>query len=267
MEYIQKLILLAPYILPYSKDRLLTCIRYPDGISGKSFYQKNIPEHAPEFIKTRDWNDNKYILLNDLETLVWLGNMAALELHVAFDRGEDKNPDCLVFDLDPSEGQSFKEVAKGAILINETLESLNIKSYLKTSGATGLQIYIYTAGKYNYDQARAINEFFGKFFSQKYPEVFTIERKTAKRGKNIYFDYLQLWQGKTIICPYSPRAVLKASVATPVTWEELKKGVHPSDFNLLNIKERLDKTGDLFADLLNPERSADLDFILEKTEK
>lgn len=264
-EYIERLITLAPYILPYAEDRLLTCIRYPDGVGQKSFYQKNVPEHAPEFILTRIWNDNEYILLNNLETLVWLGNMAALELHTAFERGENANPDCLVFDLDPSDGQTFKDVVQGALLIYDTLENLNIRSSGKTSGATGLQIYIYTAGKYDYNSARAINEFFGLYFSKKYSDLFTIERSTKKRENKLYFDYLQLWQGKTIICPYSPRATPKATVATPVTWEELKQGAIPEDFTLRNIKERLDKVGDLFKDIQNPDKAVNLDFILEKT--
>ncbi|HBN84474.1 MAG TPA: DNA polymerase domain-containing protein [Clostridiales bacterium] len=264
LMYVEKLVGLSEYILPYSKDRLLTCICYPDGVEGKSFYRKNIPEHAPAFISTAIWNGNEYILLNDLETLVWLGNMAALEFHTSFEKEKGTGPDSLVFDLDPSSGQTFKDVAKAALIVHETLESLNIQSYVKTSGATGLQIYIYTAGKYTYDKARAINEFFAKYFCEKHPELFTIERMVQKRGNKLYFDYLQMWQGKTIICPYSSRATKSATVATPITWEELKQGAQPEDFTLENIKERLDKTGDLFLALQDPEKAVDLDFIADQ---
>lgn len=264
LSYVEKLVYLSEYLLPYAKNRLLTCICFPDGVDGKSFYRKNIPGHAPDFIYTQMWNDNEYILLNDLETLVWLGNMAALEFHTSFEQDRNGGPDSLVFDLDPSSGQTFEDVANAALIIHDTLESLNIRSYVKTSGATGLQIYIYTAGKYDYDKARAINEFFALYFCEKFPELFTVERMVQKRGKKLYFDYLQMWQGKTIICPYSPRATKKATVATPITWEELKQGAHPEDFTLENMKERLDKTGDLFLDLQDPNKAVSLDFIAEK---
>jgi bifunctional non-homologous end joining protein LigD len=262
--YIEKLAFLSEYLIRHAKDRLLTTICYPDGIDGKSFYRKNIPDHAPDYISTRIRNDNEYVLLNDLETLVWLGNMAALEFHVSFEKGKENHPDALVFDLDPSEGQTFEDVAKAALLIRETLEGLNIRSHVKLSGATGLQIYIFVAGRYDYNQARLINEFFGTYFSEKYPDLFTVERNVKKRGKKLYFDYLQLWQGKTVICPYSPRATAFATVAAPLTWKELEEGARPEDFTLLNIRERLAKTGDLFEEMLYPEKAVRLDFLLEK---
>lgn len=265
LMYVEKLMFLSKYMIPYAKDRLLTYICYPDGVEGKSFYRKNIPDHAPTFLSTAVWNDTEYILLNHPEDLAWLGNMAALEFHVSFDKGGNQNPDCLVFDLDPSSGQTFDDVTKAALIIHDTLESLNIQSNVKTSGATGLQIYIYTACKYDYEKARAVNEFFARYFCEKYPDIFTMERTVKKRGKKLYFDYLQMWQGKTIICPYSPRAVKDATVATPVTWEELRKGVKPEDFTLENIKERLGRIGDLFSDLQDPKKAVDLDFIAEKT--
>lgn len=268
IDYIEKLIELAPYILPHAQDRLLTSIRYPDGVEGKSFFQKDTPDYAPEWVKTALWKDNNYTLLNTLSTLVWLGNQAVLEFHTSFNLYTNENyPTSLVFDLDPSEGQSFEYVVEAALIINETLEGLNIKNWVKTSGATGLQIYIPVGRRYDYGVARKINEFFGRYFSKKYPEFFTIERTVKKRGKKLYFDYLQMWYGKTITMVYSPRANKQATVSMPVKWEELRKGIRPEDFTLLNAKDRLKEKADLFAPLLSDEHVQNLDFLLEHLNK
>lgn len=266
IDYIGKLIELGPYILPHAKDRLLTTIRHPDGTGGKSFFQKNIPKYAPEWIEKTEWNEIQYILLNSMATLVWLANQAALEFHTSFNLFQKENkPTDLVFDLDPSEGQSFDEVSEVALCIHETLKGLNIKSWAKTSGATGIQIYIPVGQRYDYDTARSINEFFGIYFSQRYPERITLERMVNKRAKKLYFDYLQMWNGKTITMVYSPRATPKATVSMPVTWEEIEAGITPEDFHLLNAKERLEQKGDLFKPLLLQENIQNLDFVLKHT--
>jgi len=264
IDYLARMMELAPYILPHSKDRLLTSIRYPHGAGGKSFFQKNAPEYAPEWVNTRTWNDTEYILLDSLPTLAWLVNLAVLEFHVSFNTWQRENhPTSLVFDLDPSEGQRFEDAAEVALLVKETLDSLSVKSLVKTSGATGLQVYIPTGNRYDYNEARRINEFFGRYFSQKYPRKITIERMVEKRGKRLYFDYLQMWQGKTIAMVYTPRATDRASVSMPIGWDELKEGVRPEDFTLDNAAERLKKKGDLFAPLLENPVQESLDSILE----
>jgi len=264
IDYIAKMVELSPFILPHSKDRLLTAIRYPDGVDGKSFFQKNTPEYAPEWVETAEWNDNNYTVLNSLATMVWLCNQAVLEFHTSFNLVHKENmPTDLVFDLDPSPEQQFDSVAETALLIHDTLTELNIKSWIKTSGATGLQIYIPVGGRYDYNTARKINEFFGRYFAQKYPEKITLERMVKNRGNKLYFDYLQMWNGKTITMVYSPRAVSGGNVSMPVTWEEVKHGILPENFNLLNAKERLEEKGDLFAALLMPENYQNLDFLLK----
>ena len=187
IDYILKLAELAPYIIPHARNRLLTVIRYPEGVGGNYFYQKNIPEYAPEWLETYIWNDNNYILLNNVATLVWLGNQATLEFHISFNQiQKQNNPDYLVFDLDPAENQSFEETAETALLIYETLLNLNIQSWIKTSGATGLQIYIPVGSRYDYNRARQFNEFFGHYFSQKYPERITIQRMVKNRKEKLY---------------------------------------------------------------------------------
>lgn len=264
IDYIQKLIELSPLILPYAKNRLLTTIRYPDGVNGKSFYQKNIPNYAPDWVKAVKWKDVNYIVLQSLATLVWLGNQAVMEFHTAFNLYQkEMYPTSLVFDLDPSEGQTFEEVTEVALLIFDTLKPLHIDSYVKTSGATGLQIYMPIGDQYDYDTARELNQFFGTYFSQKFPNKITIERMVNKRGKKLYFDFLQMWQGKTITMVYSPRATKTANVSTPIEWNELEKGIKPADFNLLNIKERLEEKGDLFAPLLDKSNIQNFEEILK----
>ncbi len=264
IDFIATMIKIGKYILPHAKDRLLTTIRYPDGVNGKSFYQKNIPDYAPDWVNHQQWNDINYIVLNKASTLAWLGNQAALELHTSFNvHQEPMSPTSLVFDLDPSEGQTFDQVVEVALIVYETLNSLGIEAWIKTSGATGLQIYIPTGNQYTYDQARKINQFFGMYFSEKYPNKITIERMVNKRGKKLYFDYLQMWHGKTITLVYSPRARKYASVSMPVAWDELKNGIKPEDFTLLNVEERLMKKGDLFAPLLEKKKIQSLKPILQ----
>ncbi|MFA5527110.1 MAG: non-homologous end-joining DNA ligase [Peptostreptococcales bacterium] len=245
IDYLQYLIQIAPYLLSHTKDRVLTSIRYPNGIGKPSFYQKHLPKKAPDFVDTLKIDGDTFINLNSLPTLLWLGNLAALEFHTTFNRGNENELTSLVFDLDPSEGQSFDDVRQCALLIHQELQNLGIKAYPKTSGATGLQIFIPTK-KYTFEQARKINTFFGKYFVQKYPEKMTIERQIKKRGSLLYFDYLQMWRGKNIISVYSPRAVPHANLSMPIEWNELEVGLSPSSFTLMNAAERLSKKGDLF---------------------
>ncbi len=268
IDYVAILMRLAPHLIKHAANRLLTAIRYPDGINGKSFYQKNVPASAPVWIDVNKYNDTNYMLLNSQATLAYLANQAVLEFHTAFNLYTNEAfPTDLVFDLDPSSGQSFTEVTEAALLIHETLDSLGIKGWVKTSGATGLQIYIPLGEKYTYETARQINYFFGRYLSTKHPNLITIERIVKKRGSRVYFDYLQMWSGKTIMLVYSPRATPQANVSTPVEWEELQSGVKPEDFNLLNIEERIKQKGDLFAPLLDNAYNQNLDTVLAYSAK
>lgn len=260
--YISCMMELAPYIMPYAKGRLLTVIRYPDGIHGGSFFQKSCPEYAPDWVNTAVYGDTRYIVLDSAPTLLWLASQAALEFHVAFDTVDmEDHPTYLVFDLDPSKGQTFDDVIEVGLRVHETLEDLSVKSFAKTSGATGLQVYIPVKGRYDYPRARLINEFFAKYFSQKYPKLITIERIVKNRGRKLYFDYLQMWRGKTIASAYSPRAGEMASVSMPIDWDDLT-GIKPGDFTLLNAGKLLEEHGDRFAGMLGMEQ--DLDFILDR---
>lgn len=246
-DYVLHLVDLAPYLLRHAQHRLLTTIRYPDGIDGKSFYQKNIPSYAPDWIDRLRWKNTEYILLNRPETLIWLANQACLEFHVSFSFRDEDTVRSLVFDLDPN-GCDFSHVAEAALIIRQELAALGLGCYVKTSGATGLQLFV-PIQPCAYDDARQVNRFFAAYFSTKYPRLFTIQRQVRKRGRRIYFDYLQMWRGKSLICAYSPRARPGAPVSMPLKWSELESGVRPEQFHLKNVSDRLKKEGDLFQPL------------------
>ncbi|USB31837.1 non-homologous end-joining DNA ligase [Paenibacillus sp. YPG26] len=252
--YLQKLIMLAPYLLPYCENRYLTTIRYPNGVGGKSFYQKNAPNPLPEFVHTAVRDGVNYINLNSLPTLLWLGNLAALEFHPSFEYIGGVEPAEWVLDIDPSE-ELAPRVMEAAALIGEALESMDIESVPKTSGATGVQIIIPVKRGYTFGELRKVGRFLAKFLTEKYPDLFTIERMIKERRNKIYIDYVQHAAGKSLSAPYTPRAGVHAAVSTPLLWEEVRAGVDPKDFNLLNTEDRLNKYGDLIAK--TPQQSLD----------
>ncbi len=246
--YLKALAALAPYLIPHTVGKPLTCLRYPDGVAGDFFYQKRPPNGKPEWVKTVDADGDAFVDLNSLETLVWLGTLACLEFHTPFGN-PDRSLTALVFDLDPSEGQTFEDVRGCALIVGDTLEALGVKSFAKTSGASGLQVYI-PVRRMTFDEGRRINAFFGQYFAATHPKEITIERIVKNRGRRLYFDYLQMGPGKSIVSVYSPRAVPCGAVSMPVEWDELERGVMPCDLNLSNAAERLEKKGDLFAPML-----------------
>lgn len=262
-DYIRYLTEISPFILPYITNRLLTTIRYPDGIHGKSFYQKNIPDHAPKWIATHNWRETTYILANDIQTLIWLGNQACLELHAAFNRVDnEKCPTELVLDLDPTDTDNFSLVLEVALLIKENLDGLGLFSQPKTSGATGMQIYVPIEIRYTYEETRKLGKFIAQYIAEKHPDKVTLERLVKNRGVKLYIDYLQHWEGKTLAAPYTPRAREGAPVSAPVTWREVEKGFLPIDFRISNIRERIKKVGDLFASVTTERKNQSLDELL-----
>lgn len=244
--YLQKLAALSPYLLRYCKDRLLTVIRYPHGVPGMSFYQKNAPEPLPEFVRTAVQDDITYIVLQDLPELLWLGNLAALEFHPSLHYAGSTLPCEWMIDLDPSL-EIEPRIMEAAAVVGEVLRSLGLDSVPKTSGATGVQIIVPVGPGVTFDELRRIGYFVGRYVTEKRPDLFTLERLKKHRGDKIYFDYLQHYGGKTLAAPYTPRARPLATVSTPLLWEEVERGVKPTDFNLLNIEERLSRLGDLIA--------------------
>lgn len=246
-DYILYLREASPYMLPFLENRLLTVIRYPHGMFGEAFYQRNCPDYAPEFVKTHNVDGIDYIICNNLKTLVWLGNQLAIEFHIPFQTITSKGPSEIVFDLDPPSKDAFQLAIKAALLIKEVLDQLNLIGFIKTSGNKGLQIYLpLPEDVYTYDDTRLLTSFIAEYLISRDPDSFTIERMKIKRGNRLYVDYVQHSEGKTIVAPYSMRGNEHAGVATPLFWEEVDEKLELVSFNMKNALNRIRKQGDPF---------------------
>lgn len=246
IDYLHKLAVLAPYLLRYCSNRYLTTIRYPNGILEKFFYQKNCPQHPPSFVQTALLEEIQYVNLNSIATLMWLGNLACIEFHPSLHRIHSTSPAEWIIDLDPTLEEEPR-IMEAAQAIGDILQSLHIQSIAKTSGATGVQLFIPLAPEkhYSFEQLRKLGHFIATYAVEKHPSLFTIARYKKDRGTEIYIDYLQHWHGKTLSAPYTPRARQHATCSTPLLWSEVKQDVRPAQFHLLNIEQRLMKYGDL----------------------
>jgi bifunctional non-homologous end joining protein LigD len=265
-DFINYFVQIAPYLLPHLKDRPVVFTRYPEGIYGESFYQKNAPDYAPNWLNTYtvvsfsggQKKEIRYVLIDDLKSLVWAANQASLEIHPWLSRiGSIDHPDFAVFDLDPMEDTDFEDARFLALALKRLLEMEGLKGFPKTSGATGIQVYVPLESRYTYRQVRTFAEFFCRVLEKTFPEKATTERNVKKRKGRVYLDYLQNVKGKTLIAPYSPRPFKGAPVSAPVTWDELERGVVPSMFTVKNMPERLKKTGDLFKGVLEERQKID----------
>ncbi|MCL6573752.1 MAG: DNA ligase D [Bacillus sp. (in: Bacteria)] len=246
-DYILYLREVAPYLLPFLKDRLLTVIRYPHGMFGEPFYQKNCPDYAPEFVQTHSADGIDYILCNNLKTLVWLGNQLAIEFHIPFQTINSDGPSEIVFDLDPPTTDAFHLAIDAALLIKEVLDRLNLIAYIKTSGNKGLQIYLpLPENVYSYDDTRLFTSFIAEYLTSKDPNSFTIERMKKNRKNKLYVDYVQHSEGKTIVAPYSLRGNVHAGVATPLYWEEVDGKLELGSLTMENALKRIRQHGDPF---------------------
>ena len=245
---------IADYILPYLRNRPMSLFRNPDGIKGFGFYQKDIAGKAPAFAETQKIfsestdKDVEYVLCNNKATLVWLANLGCIEMNPWNSRLESLDtPDYLIIDIDPSEGNNFEQVMDTARVVKSLMDKAGGSCYCKTSGATGMHVYIPMGKKYNYEQVRDFAHVLASLVQEQLPDFTSLERSLKKRGrKNIYIDFLQNSRGQTLASAYSLRPKPGAPVSTPLEWNELKKGLLPSDYNIKNIFKRLEKKGDLF---------------------
>ncbi|MEX2460209.1 MAG: DNA polymerase domain-containing protein [Paenibacillaceae bacterium] len=253
--YLQKLAALAPYLLPYCKDRYLTTIRYPNGVPGKFFYQKNAPHPLPSYVHIAAKAGVNYIHLDSLSTLLWLGNLATIEFHTSFEYIGNEEPAEWVLDIDPSD-ENEPRLMEAIAIIGETLESLGVKSIPKTSGATGVQIMIPIQAGHTFGQLRKVGLFISEYLVKKHHELFTIERLIKNRGGKIYIDFIQHGLGKSIAAPYTPRGRAEATVSTPLTWVEVKRDIDPKLFNILTIEKRLADKGELIATIKKQDLSS-----------
>lgn len=244
---------IAPYLLPYLKDRPESLKRSPNGIEGMTFFQKNLVDH-PDWIETVEVkHSNKkvyYLLIQNEESLLYAANLGCIELHPFFSRiAKLQSPDFLIFDLDPK-GASFEKVIQVAQELHELLEEINVPSYCKTSGATGLHIAIPLGAKYSYEVAKKFALVIASAIVKKLPHLATLERSISKRKGKVYIDCFQNNFGQTLASVYSVRARPGATVSTPLKWSEVKKGLDPKDYTIETIFPRLKKWGDLFSAVL-----------------
>jgi bifunctional non-homologous end joining protein LigD len=261
---------IAPYILPYLKDRPESLNRHPNGISGKSFFQKDITYTPPAFVKiTKIYSESNadyinYMVCQNKETLLYMANLGCIEINPWFSRLKhlDK-PDYAVLDLDP-EDIGFDKVIEVANETHKLLKKLKIPNFCKTSGATGLHIYIPLGARYSYDQSKHFAQLIATLVHKKLPDITSVERSPQKRQKKIYLDYLQNRKGQTLAAPYSLRPKPGATVATPLEWKEVKKGLKPTNFTIKNIFSRLNKKGDSLKPILG--KGIDLRSALKRIE-
>jgi len=251
IDYYDKI---SPYIIPHLLDRPLVFERFPDGIYGPSFYQKDAPDYTPEWIRTEeiyseDVDRNiRYFIGADREQLLYIANSGNIQQNPWMSRVQHLDyPDYLVFDLDPVEAP-FGSVQKVALILKETLDELGLRGYPKTSGASGIHVHLpVLENTYTYEDVRIFAEAIASIVVQRAPEYATIERVVRRRKPHhVYVDYLQNIRGKTVASVYSPRPRAGAPVSTPLKWEELKRKMDPAEFTIKTIFKRLDKFGDLF---------------------
>ncbi|HBT46608.1 MAG TPA: DNA polymerase domain-containing protein [Peptococcaceae bacterium] len=260
---------MAPVVLPYLKGRPVIMKRYPDGIAGHSFYQRECPAHAPPWVETVTVRHGatgrpvNYVLCNNPETLAWLANLGCIELHAWLSRAEHlEYPDIAVIDLDPAEEATFRDVLEVAVVLRRALNELGLTGYPKTSGARGLHIFISLAPRWTSSEVMAAVGALAGMTAEIYPSKVTIAHEIAGRRGKVYVDYRQNARGRSMAFPYSLRPLPGAPVSAPVTWEEVEEGkIRPQDFNLHTIRTRLRERGDLYRDLL--QRRNDLTPLLE----
>lgn len=259
---------IADYILPYLKDRPMSLNRFPNGIHGSSFYQKDIKGKAPDWITktfpytTSDGEHKEYLVGSDESYLLWMASLGCIEMNPWFSRYKSPdNPDYCVIDLDPDKN-TFDQVIAAAQEVRKVLDALDVPSYPKTSGSTGMHIYIPLGAKYNYDQSQMFAKIVVSLVHQQIPDYTSLERMIAKREGKMYLDFLQNRPGATIAGPYSLRPKVGATVSMPLAWDEVKPGLTMRDFTIFNAADRLKETGDLFKGVLK--KGIDLEKTIKK---
>lgn len=248
----------APLILPYLKDRPFVMHRYPEGATHESFYQKDQPHPLPDWVEMLPiWSESNQAVINYLicqneETLVMLANLGCIEMNPWNSRKQhlDK-PDWMVIDLDP-EDIGFDKVIEAALETRAVLDRAGAESFCKTSGATGLHIYVPVGGRYDYEIVKDFAHLVAVLVHRRIPGFTSVERSPAKRQKKIYLDYLQNRYGQTLVAPYSVRPTPTATVSTPLQWKEVRKGLRPESFTMETLHRRIDRLGDLWQPVLGP---------------
>jgi bifunctional non-homologous end joining protein LigD len=261
----------APVILPYMKDRPQTLYRHPNGINGKAFYQKDVTGKAPGWIQTHkyfseaDDREKNFLVCTNEASLMYIASLGCIEMNPWSSRTQKPgHPDWCIIDLDPDKN-TFEQVIRVAQTAHEILESIGVKSYCKTSGSTGMHIYIPLRAKYDYEQSKEFARVIARLISNEHPKFTTIERITSNRGGKMYIDFLQNRPQATVAGPYSLRPKPGATVSMPLHWEEVRKGLKMTDFTIENAVARIRSEGDLFKGLLD--ETTDIKGALKKAER
>ncbi|HJR63138.1 MAG TPA: DNA ligase D [Gemmatimonadaceae bacterium] len=239
----------SPWLLPYLRNRPVVMTRYPDGIDGKMFYQKDAPEFAPEWIRTeRIWSEDtqreiRYFVCDDEESLLYVANLGSIPLHIwASQVGSLELCDWCVLDLDPKEAP-FSDVIRTARVLHRLCESVGLPNYVKTTGKTGLHIMLPLARQCTYEQSRTLGELLARLVLRECKDIATITRHVTKRGDKVYLDYLQNRHGQTIVAPFSVRPLPGATVSMPLLWDEVVDGLEPKAFTIKTAVERMESLG------------------------
>lgn len=254
---------IAPVLVPHLAGKPLTLKRYPNGVDEQYFFEKNATKHRPDWVKTAPiWSegnkrDVNYILVNDLATLVWIANLAAIELHPSLSLAKDiMCPRSIVFDLDPGPPANIIQCCQVAFWLRAFFDRFGLQTFPKTSGSKGLQIYIPLNTKTSYDETKPFAHALARLLEDEHRDLVVSDMKKAIRTNKVFVDWSQNDEHKTTVSVYSLRARERPTVSTPVTWEEVERAFKKKDANLLvfesdQVLERVEKFGDLFAPLLS----------------
>src|SRR5260221_5702494 len=257
-QVIDYYIRIAPALLPHLKDRPLTMKRYPNGVDAEFFYEKNCPSHRPKWVKTaKVWSEGNnrmmnYCLAQDLPTLVWAANLADLELHTSLaKKNVVTRPTMMVFDLDPGAPADMVQCCKVGLWLRDLLSKMKLKSWAKTSGSKGLQVYVPLNTPVSYEDTKGLSRSLAQHLERDHPDLVTSNMSKAVRKAKVFVDWSQNDEHKTTICVYSLRAREEPTVSTPIAWDEVEKCLKKKKADLLKFRTdqvlaRVEKRGDLF---------------------
>jgi bifunctional non-homologous end joining protein LigD len=263
---------MAKFILPYLKDKPLSLNRHPNGINQPNFFQKDVnTDQIPTWVKTAKIHSDStakeidYLLSNDEASLLYMANLGCIEINPWLGSFKKPNtPDFMVIDLDP-DNNSFSEVIKVALEVKANYDEMGIKSFVKTSGSTGIHIYVYVGANYDYDLVKNFAQFIAQKTHEKLPDITSLERSPLKRKHKIYIDYLQNRRGQTIAAPYSVRPKPGATVSFPLKWDEVNDNLNMNDYHLKNVPDLVKKRKNPWQDILSEKQ--DLMVSLNKVKK
>jgi bifunctional non-homologous end joining protein LigD len=247
---------ISDWLLPYLRDRPVVLTRFPDGIDGKSFFQKDAPVYAPKWLRLETmWSEQaereiRYFVLDDVESLIYVANMASIPLHVWSSRvAALERPDWCILDLDPK-GAPLTDVVTIARFIRELCTDVGLKTFIKTSGSTGLHVLIPLGARYTYEQSRTLAELLARFTAKALPEIATITRAVGDRGGKVYLDYLQNGHGRLLVAPFSVRPLPVAPVSMPLEWKYITARLDLKRYNIKTARKRMLEHGDPLAGVM-----------------